>query len=115
MLSLCIIRSMNRIITTVYASTLSDTLGQIEDLENATSIEGVVQTIVDIALPLAGIAALILFVVAGYNMITSQGNPDKLKEAKDMITNAVIGLVFILLSVGILVLISNVFNLGAFE
>jgi hypothetical protein len=106
---------MKSIITTVYASTLSETLGQVNELQDAETIEGVVQTIVNIALPLAGIAALFLFVIAGYNMITSQGNPDKLKEAKDMITNAVIGLVFILLSVGILVLISELFGLNAFK
>ena len=105
---------MNGLITIIYASTLSETLGQVGEFENVSSIEGAVQTIVNIALPLAGTVALILFVIAGYKMITSQGNPDKLKDAKDMITNAVIGLVFILLSVGILVLISNLFNLEAF-
>ncbi|HCC67634.1 TPA: hypothetical protein DEP90_00225 [Patescibacteria group bacterium] len=105
---------MNGLITTVHASTLSETLGQVGEFENVSTIEGAVQTIVNIALPLAGTVALILFVIAGYKIITSQGNPDKLKDAKDMITNAVIGLVFILLSVGILVLISNLFNLEAF-
>jgi len=107
---------MDRLITTVYASTLSQILDEEgQNLAEATTVEGVVQGIVNIALPVAGIVALILFVIAGYKMITSQGNPDKLKDAKDMITNAVIGLVFILLSVGILVLISNMFNLGAFS
>jgi hypothetical protein len=54
----------------------------------------------------------VLVIIAGYKMVSSQGNPDKLKEAKEMITNAIIGLVFILLSVSILGLVSNVFNLG---
>ena len=106
---------MNRLITTIYASTLSETLGKVEDVENITGIEGLIQTVMDIAIPLAGLATVILLIIAGYKMITSQGNPDKLKEAKDMITNAIIGLVFILLSIAILYLISNVFNLGAVE
>ena len=102
---------MNRIINTVYASTLSDTLNQVTELQNQSTIDGVVTIVLNIAMPIAGLAAVVLMVIAGYNMITSQGNPDKLKEAKDMITNAVIGLVFILLSVAILMLISNVFNI----
>jgi hypothetical protein len=61
---------------------------------------------------LAGIATVVLLVVAGYKMISSQGNPEKLKDAKEMITNAIIGLVFILLSVSILLLISNIFQLN---
>lgn len=103
---------MNRLITTVYASTLSDTLNDgVDSLTNANSLEGVIGTITNIALPLAGVAAVVLLIVAGYKMITSQGNPDKIKDAKDIITNAVIGLVFILLSVAILFLISSVFNI----
>jgi hypothetical protein len=45
-------------------------------------------------------------------MISSQGNPEKLKDAKEMITNAIIGLVFILLSTAILALLSSLFDLG---
>jgi len=109
------------IVNKIYASTLSEALteggvsseaGLFSNVSGGGAIGGLVTSILNIALPLAGTAAVLLLVVAGYNMITSQGNPDKLRDAKEMITNAIIGLVFILLSVAILLLISNVFNLG---
>lgn len=108
---------MNRLIIS-QASTLSDTLSNNISSEGGvfnsetTGIEGVINAITSIALPLAGTAAVVLLIVAGYKMISSQGNPDKLNDAKEMATNAIIGLVFILLSVAILGLISSVFNLG---
>lgn len=111
-----------RIFTTpVQANTLSNLLGGqdggggisgIFNVSGSGAVHQLVSNIVNVALPIAGLATVILLIVAGYKMITSQGNPDKLKDAKDMITNAIIGLVFILLSISILLLISNVFNLG---
>lgn len=108
------------IMSKIYASSLSEALegkitsdgGGIFDISGGNAIGDLVTNIVNIALPLAAIATLVLLTVAGYQLITSQGNPDKLKEAKEMITNAIIGLVFILLSISILVLISNVFKLN---
>jgi cell division protein FtsX len=47
-------------------------------------------------------------------MMTSQGNPDKLQEAKQVITNAIIGFVVILLCVAILLLISNTLGLNIY-
>jgi hypothetical protein len=112
---------MNIISNKVYAqNTLSDFLndrvgsdgGGLFDVGEGNAIGDFAGNVISIALPLAGLATVILLVIAGYKMVSSQGNPDKLKEAKEMITNAIIGLVFILLSVSILGLISNVFNLG---
>jgi phosphatidylglycerophosphatase A len=111
---------MNSIVNKVYAqdNTLSGFLsGKIrsdggELFRSGQGMGELVSSIISIALPLASFVTVILLVVAGYKMISSQGNPDKLKDAKDMITNAIIGLVFILLSVSILALISSIFNLG---
>ena len=108
---------MNSIVSKIYADSLSNQLSQDINSDGGIFSQGgtigdITNGIVRIALPLAGTAAVILLIIAGYKMITSQGNPDKLKDAKEMITNAIIGLVFILLSVSILALISNVFNLG---
>ena len=41
-------------------------------------------------------------VLAGYSLMTSQGDPQKAKEAQEQLTSAVIGIIFILLSVNIL-------------
>ncbi len=118
---LCIIQGMNRLVNTIYASSLSENFlseeglksenNVFQDVKDTGSLEGLVQTIVNIALPLAGAAALVLLIIAGYKMISSQGNPEKLNDAREVATNAIIGLVFILLSVGILVLVANVFEI----
>lgn len=110
---------MNNIVNKVHADTLSEFLedeinfdgGGLFEVSENNAVGDFASNIIAIALPLAGIATVILLIVAGYKMISSQGNPDKLKDAKEMITNAIIGLVFILLSVSILALVSSIFNL----
>lgn len=100
----------------VYAQRLEDGIGGIVD--NPDSIrneEDLVDRIVGIALPLSIIAAFILLSYGGYLMVSSQGNPEKLQEAKSLITNAIIGLVVILGSVGILVLLSDTLGLNVFK
>jgi hypothetical protein len=114
---------MNSIVNKIYADTLSDKLqGTINSdgglfsqfsVEDGNALGNITSSILAIALPLAGTVTLVLLIVAGYKMMSSQGNPDKLKDAREIITNAIIGLVFILLSIAILLLISNVFNLDA--
>jgi len=95
-------------------SSLCDQLNKIED-GTVTDESDLVQTIVSIAVPLGVISVVILVVYAGYLLTSSQGNPDKLKEGKDIITNAIIGFVVVLLSVAILILISNTLGLGIYE
>ena len=95
-------------------SSLGDQLNKIED-GTVTDESDLVQTIVSIAVPLGVISVVILVVYAGYLLTSSQGNPDKLKEEKDIITNAIIGFVVVLLSVAILILISNTLGLGIYE
>ena len=112
---------MNNIVRKIYADSLSDQLegsinsdgGLFANLEGGDALGTLTSSILKIALPLAGTVTVVLLIIAGYKMMSSQGNPDKLKDAKEMITNAIIGLVFILLSIAILLLISNVFNLNA--
>lgn len=55
-----------------------------------------------IALPLAVIVGMFLIVLAGYKILTSQGNPTELQTGKDNLTSAIIGLIFILTAVSIL-------------
>ena len=95
-------------------SSLGDQLNKIED-GTVTDESDLVQTIVSIAVPLGVISVVILVVYAGYLLTSSQGNPDKLKEGRDIITNAIIGFVVVLLSVAILILISNTLGLGIYE
>lgn len=66
---------------------------------NATSI---VQVFIKIGLSIAGGVALLMILVAGFMLTTSQGDPKRTNEAKELLTSAVIGLLFIIFSVTML-------------
>jgi len=98
----------------IYASQITEKVGElISGIEKSnpgeTNVESIMQDIIDIALPLSVLAAALLMDFAAYKMITSQGNPDKLKDAREQIGNAITGLVFILVSAALLLLIGNLF------
>ncbi|MGI6443691.1 MAG: hypothetical protein ACOX06_01655 [Candidatus Dojkabacteria bacterium] len=100
----------------VYAQRLEDNVKLlVDDVGSIDSEETLVQRIVAVAMPVAIIAALILLSYGGYMMVSSQGNPEKLQEAKSVITNAIIGLLVVLMSVGILLLLSDTLDLDAFR
>jgi len=101
----------------VHAQSLGSSLGdQLDKIEEGTigDEKDLVKTIVSIAVPLGVISVVLLVVYAGYLLTSSQGNPDKIKEGKEIITNAIIGFVVVLLSVAILILISNTLGLGIY-
>src|SRR5690554_6255666 len=56
--------------------------------EGAACLAGYVSIILDFAIPAATLAAVGIMIYAGYTMVTSQGNPEKLNEAREAITNA---------------------------
>ena len=98
--------------TPVHADALGNQIStQITNVSSQTTIPGLVNSLISLAIPLGVLCAIGLMIVAGYNMITSQGNPEKLTEAREIATNAIIGFALIALSVAILLLIKNTLNL----
>ncbi len=67
-----------------------------------TSQEGLVGSIIKIGLGLSGGFALLIMIAAGFMLSTSQGDPKKASEARELMTSAVMGLLFIIFSVVIL-------------
>ncbi len=65
-------------------------------------VSGLIKIVYNITLPLAIIIGFILIVVGGYMFMTSQGDPKKTMEAKEQLTSAIMGMLFVLLSIGIL-------------
>jgi len=57
------------------------------------------------AIGIAGGIAFLLIVYAGFMVMTSSGNPERLKAGQELLTSAVSGLVLLILSVFILSLI----------
>jgi hypothetical protein len=55
-----------------------------------------------ILLPISVILGLFLIMLAGYKIMSSQGDPTKLNQGKEGLTSAIIGLLFVLMAVSIL-------------
>jgi len=66
---------------------------------NVENPESVVGTVISIATGVGGGIALLLILYGVFIVTTSAGNPDKLKSGSEIITSAIVGLIFILLSV----------------
>jgi len=98
--------------TKIYANTLSDALQEVNNLSEASDVGSFMDSIISLAIPLSVFSVFALLSFAAYQLMTSQGNPDKLKQGKEVITNAIIGFLFIIMSVAILLLISNLFGIN---
>jgi hypothetical protein len=78
----------------------SEILGMVDPSEIAV-------TIYNILLPIGIAVGFFGIVMAGYSYLTSQGSPDKVKEASERLTSAILGIFFIVLSLVILRVIMN--------
>jgi len=73
------------------------------------------ETIFGLGIGLAGGFSLLCIIYAAFMMQSSQGNPEKLKKAQEMITSCIMGLMLIIFSVFILKLIGvNILKIPGF-
>lgn len=80
-----------------------------------TSSGGIVTQLIKIALGLAGTAAILMILAGGFLLSVSQGDTKRVGEAKELITSAVIGLLFIIFSITLLRFIGvTIFQLPGF-
>lgn len=77
---------------------------------------GFIKQLFTILLSLSGGIALILIMVSGYSLMFSQGNSEKLEGAKETLTSAIVGLLFIIFSLVILQVIGvDLLKIPGFE
>ena len=75
-----------------------------------------VSKIFGVILSISGGIALLLIIISGYRLMISGGNPEKVQGAREQLTSAIIGLIFIIFSVGILQIIGvNVLHIPGFN
>jgi len=75
----------------------------------------IIAQFITIGLGIGGGVALIMIIAGGFMLTISQGNPQKTNEAKEMITSAIIGLLFVIFSVVILQFIGvTIFRIPGF-
>jgi hypothetical protein len=82
-----------------------------------TNVQGFIQdTLFGLGIGLAGGLSLLCIIYAAFMMQSSQGNPEKLKKAQEMITSCIMGLMLIIFSVFILRLIGvNILKIPGFS
>ena len=76
-------------------------------LSGETSVTAFIFRIINIALALAGLIAVLYLVIGGFRYITAGGNEDAAGSAKKIILNAVIGIIVIILSFVIVRVVSS--------
>ena len=76
-------------------------------LPNDTNVSNFIIKIINVALGVAGLVAVLFLIIGGFRYITSAGNEETAEQAKKIITNAIIGIVVIILSFVIVRVISN--------
>ena len=75
-----------------------------------------VGSIFSLVLGLAGGIAVVLIIFSGYRMIVSQGNPEKLEEARQQLVSAVVGLLFLILALVLIQVIGfDILRIPGFE
>ncbi len=85
-------------------------------LDIDTRPEKFVGSIMGLILGLSGGIAVLLIIVSGYRLMASQGNPEKVQGAKESLTSAIVGLLFIIFALVILQVIGvDILQLPGFD
>lgn len=90
----------NALLPKICGDTCATALGSI-----STDPAGFVKSIFSILLSLSGGVALVLIIISGYRLMSSQGNPERVQAAREQLTSAIVGLLFIIFSITILQII----------
>jgi cytochrome bd-type quinol oxidase subunit 2 len=66
--------------------------------DNGNTASGIVKTVINVLTVVVGVLAVIMIIYAGFRYVTSGGNDDAVKGAKNTILYAIIGLVIVALA-----------------
>ena len=72
----------------------------------------IISIVLKFIIPLGGIILFFVLVISGIGIMTSAGNPEKLKTAGARITTAIIGFVLLILTYVVINFVSRIFGLG---
>ncbi len=68
----------------------------------STNPQSLITKLFAVILSIAGGIAALLIILSAYRLIASQGNPDRVREAQEQLTAAIVGLIFIIFAFSIL-------------
>ena len=101
-----------------FALTLPGMEGEIREPKDFKFKESNIGDIISALLPyvfvIAGLTLFILLIIGGFGLLTSGGNPDKVKGAQGKITSAIIGFVIIFVSYWLMRILEIIFGIKIF-
>lgn len=74
---------------------------------NGQTVSGLIKLVINWALALAGLIAVLFLIVGGFWYITSAGDTEQAEKGKGTVLNAIIGIIIIVLSWIIVNVVSN--------
>ncbi len=83
-----------------------------DSLAGQVTLGGLIRRVLNILLTLAGVIAVLMIVLGGYQYVTSQGADDKAKAGRKTVTNAAIGLIAVLLAYMLVTVVTNFITQG---
>ncbi len=86
--------------------------GDIGVPSGATSLQGILGTVINTVTGVAAVGFLIMLIVGGYYFLTASGNQQQAEKAKSTITTAGIGLVLIAIAYPIVMFIAGLLGLS---
>ena len=89
----------------VNAATNLEGIGGIIGYDTETGLIGLIASLIRIAIGFLGIIALIIMIVAGFKWMTAGGSEEKVKNAKKLLKNGLIGLLIVIFSYAIITFI----------
>ncbi|HYC79935.1 MAG TPA: hypothetical protein VEC17_02820 [Candidatus Binatia bacterium] len=76
-------------------------------ITNESTLTGFILRVINIALALAGLIAVLFLIIGGFRYITAGGNDEAAGSAKKIILNAVIGIIVVILSFVVVRVVGN--------
>lgn len=94
---------------TTFAADCSSNVGQlcVDSLPKGTANSANIQNMIQVVIVIMGAIALLVIVIAGLRYILSQGDPQKVAQAKNAIIYAVIGLIIVMFAQVIVAFVVN--------
>ena len=84
------------------------------DEESAFALTKLFSAIYQILLPASIILGVVLIIINGYGLLTSEGEPRKVQTSRENLTSAILGLVFVLAALAVYRIIVTSFFGGDF-
>ena len=83
--------------------------------ESGAVLGGIISTIVSTAIVFAALAVLIYFIWAGFNWLTAGGDKGKVEDARNRLTNAIIGMAIVASAYSLYTIVDRFFGVGNVE